>query len=137
MQDCIFCKILKGEVPSAKVYENDKVFAFLDIGPVHKGHTLVIPKEHFETILDIPEDLLKEVIAVLKKVSKAVKQGVNADGISVAQSNYKAGGQVVPHLHFHIMPRFENDGLKFWPQSKYEEGEMDKFREKIVKFLKE
>ena len=67
MNDCIFCKILKGEIPSAKVYENDKVLAFLDISPVHKGHTLVIPKEHYENILDIPEDLLKEVIAVTKK----------------------------------------------------------------------
>ena len=135
--DCIFCKILKGEIPCSKVYENNKVLAFLDIGPVHKGHTLVIPKEHYETILDIPEDLLKEVIAVTKKVSKAVKQGVEADGISIGQSNFKAGGQVVPHLHFHIMPRFSEDGLKFWPQGKYEEGEMDKFREKIAKFLKE
>ena len=135
--DCIFCKILKGEIPCSKIYENDKVLAFLDIMPVHKGHTLVIPKEHYETIIDIPEDLLKEVIVVLKKVSKAVKEGVNADGISIGQSNYKAGGQVVPHLHFHIMPRFENDGLKFWPQGKYEEGEMDSYKEKIVKFLKE
>lgn len=137
MDDCIFCKILKGEIPSAKLYENDKVLAFLDIMPVHKGHTLVIPKEHYETILDIPEDLLKDVIVVLKKVSKAVKEGVEADGISIGQSNFKAGGQVVPHLHFHIMPRFEGDGLKFWPQGKYEEGEMDSYREKIAKFLKE
>lgn len=137
MEDCIFCKILKGEIPSSKIYENDKVLAFLDIMPVHKGHTLVIPKEHYETILDIPEDLLKESIVVLKKVSKAVKQGVEADGISIGQSNFKAANQAVPHLHFHIMPRFDNDGLKFWPQGKYEEGEMDAFREKIAKFLKE
>jgi len=69
----------------------------------------------------------------VKNISKAVKKAVNADGISIGQSNYKAAGQVVPHLHFHIMPRFDDDGLKLWPQSKYEEGEMDSFKEKIVK----
>ncbi len=137
MQDCIFCKIIKGEIPSSKIYENDKVFCFLDIMPVNKGHTLVIPKKHYETILDIPEDLLKEVITVTKKVSKAVKQGTKADGISIGQSNFKAGGQVVPHLHFHIIPRYSGDGLKFWPQNKYEEGEMNSYKEKIAKFLKE
>ena len=119
---CIFCKILKREIPCTKIYENDKVLAFLDIGPVSKGHTLVIPKEHYETIIDIPEDLLKEVIAITKKVSKAVKQGVEADGISIGQSNYKSAGQVVPHLHFHIMPRFEDDGYETVFNDKYPKG---------------
>ena len=133
--DCIFCKIIKGEIPSSKLYENDKVFAFLDIAPVNKGHSLVIPKEHHETLMDIPDELLKEVSVVVKKISSAVKKAVNADGISIGQSNYKAAGQVVPHLHFHIMPRFEEDGFKFWPQSKYEEGEIESYREKIANEL--
>ena len=136
MQDCIFCKIIKGELPSSKLYENERVFAFLDIAPVSKGHALVIPKEHAETLLDISDSSLKEVAVALKKVSKAVKKAVNADGISVGQSNYKAAGQVVPHLHFHIMPRFEDDGFKMWPQGKYEEGEMEACKEKIVKALR-
>lgn len=135
MDECIFCKIIKGELPCSKLYENDKVFAFLDIGPVSKGHALVIPKEHHETILDTPDDILKEVSVIVKKVSAAVKKAVNADGISIGQSNYKAAGQVVPHIHFHIMPRFENDGLKLWPQGRYEEREMDSYKDKIVKFL--
>ena len=135
--DCIFCKIIKGEIPSSKVYEDSNVLAFLDIGPVNKGHTLVIPKEHYETLFDVPDDLLKEVIVVVKKVSKAVKKGVEADGISLGMSNYKAAGQVVPHAHFHIMPRFSDDGLKLWPQGKYEEGEMDSYKEKIEAFLNE
>lgn len=135
MSDCIFCKIIKGEIPSSKLYENDKVFAFLDIAPVNKGHSLVIPKEHYETLMDIPDELLKEISVVVKKISSAVKKAVNADGISIGQSNYKAAGQVVPHLHFHIMPRFENDGFKFWPQSKYEEGEIESYREKIARAL--
>ena len=131
MDECIFCKIIKGEIPSSKIYESDNVLAFLDIGPVNKGHTLVIPKEHHETLMDIPDELLKELILTVKKVCKAVKQGVNAEGISLGMSNYKAAGQVVPHAHFHIMPRFDNDGLKLWPQGKYEEGEMDIYTKKI------
>tara|TARA_Y100000310_G_scaffold345746_1_gene469166 strand:+ start:10481 stop:10888 length:408 start_codon:yes stop_codon:yes gene_type:complete len=132
MSDCIFCKLVKGEIPSSKVFEDDKTIAFLDIAPVNKGHVLVIPKEHFETILDTPEDTLKEVIATTKKVTAAVKKGVNADGITVGQSNFEAAGQVVPHLHFHIMPRFKDDGLKLWPQGTYEDKEMDEYKDKII-----
>lgn len=135
MDDCIFCKIIKGELPCSKLYENEKVFAFLDLGPVSKGHSLVIPKEHYETLLDIPDELLKDVSIIVKKVSAAVKKAVNADGISIGQSNFKAAGQVVPHLHFHIMPRFDDDGLKLWPQGKYDEGEMESYKEKIIKAL--
>lgn len=133
--DCIFCKIVKGEIPSSKIYEDEDTFAFLDIGPVSKGHALVIPKEHYGTMLDVPNGLLKKLIVVVKKVMSAVKKGVNADGISLGMSNYKAAGQVVPHAHFHIMPRYENDGLKLWPQGKYEEGEMEETKENIVKSL--
>jgi len=135
MEDCIFCKIIKGEIPSAKLFENDKVYAFLDIGPVHKGHSLVIPKEHYETLMDIPDEILKEMAAALKIISKAVKKATSADGISIGMSNYKAAGQVVPHAHFHIMPRFEDDGLKLWPQGKYEDGEMEKTKQDIIRFL--
>ena len=134
--DCIFCKIVKGEIPSSKIYEDNDVLAFLDLFPVHKGHTLVIPKEHHETLLDVPDELLKKLIVAVKKIVSAVKKGVNADGISLSMSNYKAAGQVVPHAHFHIMPRYENDGLKLWPQGKYEEGEMEEIKEKIAKEIR-
>jgi histidine triad (HIT) family protein len=137
MDSCIFCKIIKGEIPSSKIYEDEQVLAFLDIGPVNKGHTLVIPKQHHETLMDIPDEILKQVIVVVKKACKAVKKGVKAEGISLGMSNYKSAGQVVPHAHFHIMPRFSEDRLKLWPQGKYEEGEMEVFREKIVSFLNE
>ncbi len=137
MDDCIFCKIVKGKVPSSKVYESDEVLAFLDVGPINKGHTLVIPKKHFETILDIPENELKELILAVKKVAKAVETGVNADGFAVTMSNKKAAGQVVNHTHFHIIPRFKDDGLKLWPKGyNYKEGEMEEFRKKITKQLK-
>tara|TARA_B100001971_G_C18005000_1_gene439335 strand:+ start:341 stop:748 length:408 start_codon:yes stop_codon:yes gene_type:complete len=135
MSDCLFCKIVKGELPSSKIYEDEDTLAFLDLFPVNKGHSLVIPKEHYETIFDVPSDILSKVSSVMKNVADAVKKGVNADGISIAQSNGKDAGQVIPHIHFHVMPRFKDDGLKLWPQGKYEEGEMDKFKEDISKFL--
>ena len=135
MNECIFCKIVKGEIPSSKIYENDKVLAFLDIGPVNKGHTLVIPKEHYTNIYDIPEDILKEVVTAAKKISKAIKKGVNADGININQSNDSSAGQVVMHIHFHIIPRFRDDGLKLWPQNKYNEGEMEIIKNKIKESL--
>ena len=135
MTECLFCKIVKGELPSSKIYEDEDTLAFLDLFPVNKGHSLVIPKEHYETIFDVPSDILSKVSPVMKNVADAVKKGVNADGISIAQSNGKDAGQVIPHIHFHVMPRFKDDGLKLWPQGKYEEGEMDKFKEDISKFL--
>ena len=136
MSDCVFCKIIKGDIPAAKVYEDKNVLAFLDIAPVHPGHTLVIPKEHVETLHDIPDDVLKEVAVVTKRIADAIKRGVAADGISIGMSNGEAAGQVVPHAHLHIMPRRKNDGLKLWPQGSYGDGEMELTLEKIKKHIK-
>jgi histidine triad (HIT) family protein len=137
MNDCIFCKIIKGEIPCDKIYENDKVFSFLDIAPVNKGHALVIPKEHHESLLEMPDDVLAEVAKATKKVARAVLEAVGTDGFNVQQNNREIGGQVVPHFHNHIIPRFKDDGLKFWPQQKYEEGESEKLSKKIASFIKE
>ena len=134
-KDCIFCRIIKGQIPCTKVYEDSYVLAFLDIGPVNKGHTLVIPKEHYETIFDMPDSLLCLVASAAKKVSKAIKEGIGCDGINVIQSNCRASGQLVPHYHAHIIPRLETDGLKHWPQGKYKEGEAAQVAEKIRKAL--
>jgi histidine triad (HIT) family protein len=134
MESCIFCKIIKGEIPCTKVYEDDKVLAFLDISPVNKGHTLVIPKKHYETLMDVPDDLLCETMKIIKKLSKAVMKTVKADGINISINNYKAAGQLVLHLHVHIMPRFSNDGLKLdWPTKKI--ADMDKTADSIRKAL--
>ena len=137
MEECLFCKIIKGEIPSTKVYEDNKVYAFLDIAPVNKGHTLVIPKDHAVNILDIKEEDLDAVSHVVRKLVPAIKQTVNADGINVMSSNGKAAGQVIMHSHIHIIPRFENDGLNHWPQGKYEDKEADNIKEKIVSFINE
>jgi len=124
--DCIFCKIIKGEIPSNKIYENQNTYAFLDINPVNHGHTLVIPKKHYINIFDTPEETLKQLILTIKKITPAIKKAVNADGINIGLSNEQAAGQAVFHIHFHIMPRFKNDGLKLLPQKTYESPEQTK-----------
>ena len=134
-EDCVFCKIIKGEIPCAKIYENDKVLAFLGIEPINKGHTIVIPKEHHKDLLSMPDDILAEVTKITKKVSKAVVEATGADGFNIGQNNGKAAGQAVFHFHIHIMPRFENDGLKHWSHKEYSEGEMNEFAEKISNAL--
>ncbi len=111
MDNCIFCKIIKGEIPSSKVYEDDKFIAFMDINPIAIGHTLVIPKAHCVNILDMPEDISKDIYTVTSKVAKAIKKAFNADGVNVMQFNEKAAGQEVFHSHIHIIPRYENDNL--------------------------
>ncbi len=129
--DCVFCKIIEGKIPSAKVYETDKIFAFLDINPTNKGHTLVIPKAHHELLVDVPDEILADLAIAVKKVAKAVKQATNADGLNFLLSMEKPAGQTVPHVHFHIIPRHKGDGLRHWPQGKYEEGEVKDYAEKI------
>lgn len=112
---CIFCRIVKGELPSTRVFENDDVLAFLDINPVSSGHTLLIPKAHYETLLDLPAGLASKMLPALAQVGKAVMTAVNADGFNCLQNNFSASGQIVFHSHWHIIPRFEGDGLVHWP----------------------
>jgi len=136
-ENCLFCKIIAGKIPCAKVYENDHVLAFLDIGPINKGHTLVVPKEHYKNLMETPDEVMKELIVVAKKLSRSIIKAVKADGINLGISNEKAAGQVIFHTHIHLMPRYENDGFKHWPQGKYNEGEMESVKNKIVSFLKD
>ena len=133
---CIFCKIIKGQIQCAKVYEDDKVLAFLDINPVNPGHTLVVPKEHYEHMEQVPDELLKELIVAVKKVTIAVKKGVDTDSINLGLNNGKTAGQLVPHVHFHIMPRFPNDGKKLWEGKHYQEGQMSGVQKNIAKYIK-
>ncbi len=136
--DCIFCKIAKGEIPSTKIYEDGNFIAFLDIAPGNFGHTLVMPKEHFETFTDLPENMEKQLMERVKKIASAVVQGTNAEGFNILINNKKVAGQLVPHVHVHIIPRFTDDGIELtWPQKKYAEAEMDKYKESIAKFINE
>jgi len=135
--DCIFCKIVKGELPSTKIYENDKIYAFLDLKPVAKGHTLVIPKKHGVNVFDLGEEDWLALSEATKKLAPAIKEAAQAEGVNIASSNGEAAGQVVMHAHTHIIPRFSDDGLKLWPGHDYTEGEMAEYGHKIVDFLKE
>ncbi|MCK9415124.1 MAG: HIT family protein [Candidatus Dojkabacteria bacterium] len=105
MEECIFCKIIKGEIPSQKIYEDDDVLAFLDVNPVEKGHTLIITKEHYHTILDIPEELLTKVYAVTKKLTMAISKAFEIEDFNILQNNGIRAGQTVSHYHVHIIPR--------------------------------
>ena len=130
--DCIFCKIVAGEIPCAKVYEDENILSFLDIAPVNKGHALVITKEHHEDLLSLPIEQGCRLLESLQKVGKAVMEVTGADGFNVIQNNGTAAGQLVFHTHFHIIPRFEQDGLELWPQGSYDDGEMAELAAKIV-----
>jgi len=131
--DCIFCKIVAGELPSAKVYEDKRVLAFMDLNPVNKGHALVIPKDHYQNLTDLPPDLLKEIIQIVQKLANPVIEAVGADGFNLCLNNGEAAGQLVGHVHFHIIPRLKGDNLHPWPGKTYQEGEKERIAEDIKK----
>jgi histidine triad (HIT) family protein len=117
--NCIFCRIATGDIPCAKIYEDDNVLAFLDLAPVHPGHTLVIPKDHYKDMLEVPAELGTAVFAAIQKVAGAVVKATGAQGFNVMQNNGLAAGQTMFHIHWHIIPRFNDDGLEMWAQGKY------------------
>ena len=106
-EDCIFCRIVNGEIPSAKVYEDEHVYAFLDISQVTKGHTLVIPKQHARNIYDTPSDIAGELFARVPKISNAIKTAFQPDGLNILVNNEAPADQSVFHLHIHLLPKYE------------------------------
>lgn len=135
--DCIFCKIIAGTIPCAKIYDGGGVFAFLDIAPVNKGHALVVPKAHYATLLDLPADLGREMLTALKAVGGAVMAATGASGLNLGMNNFESAGQIVHHAHFHLIPRHAGDGLTLWTQHAYESGdEMGKLAQAIRQHLK-
>jgi len=136
VQCCIFCKIIAGQVPCTKIYENEHVLAFMDAGPVSEGHVLVVLKQH-TTRLDLTDPLeMAELAKVLPKLAGSVKDAMVADGYNVLCNNGSSAGQVVEHMHFHIIPRKENDGVfNQWPSFQYPEGKADTIAEKIRRNL--
>ncbi len=132
MTDCVFCKIVRGEIPAEKVYEDDNFLAFLDITPINPGHVLLIPKEHYENLYNIPDETMQKAGPIIKKLALMVKKGTDAEGVNLGMNNEKAAGQLVPHAHFHIMPRFFNDGHELWHGLPYPSEElMRQIAEKI------
>lgn len=133
--DCIFCSIIEQDIPSHTVYENDKVMAFFDILPISQGHTIVVPKKHVSDVEDLTDEDFTAMAVAVKKIGKAIMDGLGVKGYSVFLDNKSAANQHVPHVHFHVVPRVEGDGLERWPQSGYSEGEAEKCLEKIKEKL--
>lgn len=133
---CIFCKIVAGQIPAMRVYEDDVVLAFLDIGPLAESHLLVIPKEHSETLAGTSPDVLAHLARQLPRLSNAVVQVSGADGYNLLQNNGRVSGQEVPHVHFHIIPRVQGDGLGYrWLPKPYPHGRGEELRQKLVAAL--
>jgi histidine triad (HIT) family protein len=131
---CLFCKIVSNEIPANKVYEDDFVLAFLDIAPVSHGHTLVIPKKHYTNMEEIDNDDLCRVITVVKKIGQSLKDNLGIAGYNIQANNNTVAGQVVPHLHFHLIPRIKDDGLQLWSGHSYKDGETEEILSKIKIF---
>ncbi|EPR43989.1 histidine triad (HIT) protein [Desulfovibrio sp. X2] len=130
--ECIFCKIARGEIPCAKIYETQNILSFLDISPSAPGHALIIPKAHFPTVLEVDPALGPDLITAFGKVGRAVMAATGATGMNVMLNCNESAGQVVFHTHWHVIPRIEGDGLRLWPGGKYDSmQEMSALAEKI------
>lgn len=131
MDECIFCKIIKGEIPSVKIYEDDEVLAFLDIKPVNHGHTLIIPKKHYEKMETAPNEIVSAVFINAKKLMNVIKEAMSADFVALS-----VVGIDVPHFHVHLIPRYFNDNMPvFWPRKEYKDEEKEIITDKIKSFL--
>lgn len=128
---CLFCKIVRKEIPANIIYENDQVLAFLDIRPVNPGHTLVIPKEHYEHCLETLDDILAEIMKTVKKITPAILRAVGAEAFNLGTNCGRVAGQVVFHTHFHIMPRFPEDGHHLFHGREVDHEELQKVAQKI------
>lgn len=131
--DCIFCKIIAGEIPATKVFEDEDILVFMDIGPIIKGHALVIPKQHYDPVTNTPDGIVAKLHLTAKRIAQAQMNGFGADGVNIVQNNGTAAGQEVPHIHVHVIPRFSDDGHHWnWNAKTYDDvGEMEKLAGKL------
>lgn len=129
--ECLFCKVINGDLPSYKIYEDEHTFAFLDIHPINRGHTLIVPKAHHANIFETPVDVFEHVMRTVHMLAPKIKQSVGAEGINIGINNGKAAGQIVYHLHVHIIPRWSDDGHAQWHGNPYQDGEIANMRDII------
>jgi histidine triad (HIT) family protein len=131
--DCIFCKIANGEIPSKTVYEDENFRVILDLGPATKGHALILPKEHYANLFELPEDTAAAAMKVAKKLSSQMVENLGADGLNLVQNNGEVAGQTVKHFHLHLIPRYRDDGQNIlWNPGKMSEEELEDIRKQIV-----
>jgi len=129
---CVFCRIVAGEIPAAVVAESDMAIAFMDLGPIAEGHTLVIPREHYETIMDMPPEVVADVHCLAAQVARAIKATLRCEGLNVLQNNDACAGQVVGHVHVHVIPRDTGDGIAWpWPSTQAEPDRLASLADRI------
>ncbi len=134
--NCIFCKIANGEIPSRTLYEDESFRVILDLGPATQGHALILPKEHYADLFALPQETAADAMKLAKKIAKAQKSALKADGLNLVQNNGTAAGQTVGHFHIHLIPRYEGDGQTIgWKPGNPSGEELDAVRETIVKGL--
>lgn len=134
--DCVFCRIAAGQLPCARVFEDDATLAFLDIAPLAHGHLLIIPKKHYATIDEMPGDEVAAMARLVPRLGATLRTVTSCAGFNVLQNNGRAAGQVVPHVHFHLIPRVADDGLGYrWPAGSYGAGQAERLRDAFVKIL--
>lgn len=132
-EDCIFCKIVNGEIPSKTIYEDENFRAILDMGPATKGHALLLPKEHADNLFELPEEIAKKVLPTARKIAVEMKEKLQYDGINLVQNNGEVAGQTVMHFHLHMIPRYENDGQKIgWVPGKPSQEELEEIKNQIT-----
>ena len=131
--NCIFCKIANGEIPSRTLYEDEKFRVIMDLGPATRGHSLILPKEHYANLYEIPEDLAADAAKLAKKLAIRMTEKLGADGFNIIQNNNEAAGQTVPHYHVHLIPRYQNDGQHIlWNPGEMPAEEMDEILSTIL-----
>lgn len=134
LSGCIFCKIVAGTIPCARIYEDDQHLAFLDIGPINEGHALVIPKQHVDPLTAMDPEALAALARIVQRVAGGVAAATRADGFNLHLSSGACAGQVVPHVHFHVIPRFDRDGHSFhWRQGRYESPQAMEERARAIR----
>lgn len=132
MDECIFCKIINDKAPSFKVYDDDKITAFLPLNPIALGHILIVPKKHYKNALDIPAELMIDIMHVIKLLAKKLVSAYAAEGFNISSNVNEAAGQTVFHVHWHLIPRSINDGLKSWPGLKLNDKTIEEIAKKLT-----
>ena len=131
--DCIFCKIANGDIPTNTLYEDEAFRVILDMGPATRGHALILPKEHYENLYELSEDAAAGVMLLAKKMATSMAQKLHADGFNLVQNNGEAAGQTVMHFHLHLIPRYENDGQRIgWKPTTPSAQELEEIRKTIT-----
>lgn len=134
--NCIFCKIANGEIPSSTLYEDEMFRVILDLGPANKGHALILPKEHFEDVTELDPAYAAKILPLGARLGTAMKKGLGCDGFNIVQNNGRAAGQTVFHFHAHVIPRYNGDAeMVSWTPGSYEEGEMQATADKILRAM--